>query len=715
MARSPVLSALALCIILGSPLAAAKEEPAMRVILPNALQTDEAEWRYTTSRPPEGWEKPGFDDSSWEKGFAGFGAGRVRESRIRTPWATKDIWLRRSFRVDDAAASGFSLHIHHDDGATVFINGAEVASFDRDIDVYAHVPIDAALREGANTIAIHCHQVSGPQYIDAGLVSVGPGEKIYNGIELPAIWPPSYDRDPRKPMPVPYLKRPPSVIPIDVGRQLFVDDFLIEKTTLEREFHRPEHHPANPVVKPDRPWEFDNGCWFAAPFSGGTWYDSKDGLFKLWYTAGYLRNTALATSRDGIRWDKPVHDVARGTGLVIPGYWMKDGGRALDTSTVWLDHDDPDPAKRYKYFATEEGHGGGRFNMVYRTSADGIHWSNPPDAKHPIGGDRSTVFYNPFRKVWVLSERIGWGGRARRYCENPDPGKLISETMARGRRANWVAADDLDPAHPVEKYARGPQLYNLDATPYESLMIGQFSVWQGPDNRQCGREGLQKRNEILLGFSRDGFHWDRPDRRRFIACTWEDASWRFGNVQSAAPGFLVVGDKLYIYFCGRSRKSAGMYDVGGKRTEHWDANAATGLAFLRRDGFASMKAGARTGSLTTRPVTFKGRHLFVNVDCPGGELAAEVLDADGNVIEPFTLRNCSGVSTDKTLAPLTWRGGDLSTLAGRPVRFRFHLRNGSLYAFWVSPDRSGASHGYVGGGGPGFTGATDTVGTEAYK
>ncbi|MHC5056935.1 MAG: hypothetical protein ACYTKD_19815 [Planctomycetota bacterium] len=65
MARSPVLSALALCIILGSPLAAAaKEEPAMRVILPNALETDEAEWRYTTSRPHEGWEKPGFDDSS---------------------------------------------------------------------------------------------------------------------------------------------------------------------------------------------------------------------------------------------------------------------------------------------------------------------------------------------------------------------------------------------------------------------------------------------------------------------------------------------------------------------------------------------------------------------------------------------------------------------------------------------------------------------------
>ena len=51
--------------------------------------------------------------------------------------------------------------------------------------------------------------------------------------------------------------------------------------------------------------------------------------------------------------------------------------------------------------------------------------------------------------------------------------------------------------------------------------------------------------------------------------------------------------------------------------------------------------------------------------------------------------------------------------SGKPVRFRFHLSNGSLYSFWVSPDKSGASHGYVGAGGPGLTGPTDTVGEGA--
>jgi hypothetical protein len=182
--------------------------------------------------------------------------------------------------------------------------------------------------------------------------------------------------------------------------------------------------------------------------------------------------------------------------------------------------------------------------------------------------------------------------------------------------------------------SRKPELYNLDAAPYESLMIGAFSIWQGPSNGACRKMGLQKRNDILLGFSRDGFHWDRPHRKRFISCTWEEKNWRFGNVQSVVGGCLVVGDKLYFYFSGRSKPGLGMYDTGKSKTGFWDADAATGLATIRRDGFASMDAGRKTETLTTRPLTFKGKYLFVNVDCPDGELKAEALDRDGKASFP---------------------------------------------------------------------------------
>ncbi len=80
------------------------------------------------------------------------------------------------------------------------------------------------------------------------------GEKLYNGIVLPDQWPPRAKNFTLVPMPVPYLKNPPEVIEIDVGRQLFVDDFLIEHTSLRRTHHLAKYYPANPVLKPDKSW-----------------------------------------------------------------------------------------------------------------------------------------------------------------------------------------------------------------------------------------------------------------------------------------------------------------------------------------------------------------------------------------------------------------------------------------------------------------------------
>lgn len=81
---------------------------------------------------------------------------------------------------------------------------------------------------------------------------------------------------------------------------------------------------------------------------------------------------------------------------------------------------------------------------------------------------------------------------------------------------------------------------------------------------------------------------------------------------------------------------------------------------------------------------------------------------------PFTLTNCTPVSTDSTLAQVVWgSASDLSTLRGKPVRLRFELTGGSFYAFWISRDTSGRSDDYVAAGGPGYPGVLDTVGRPA--
>ena len=523
-------------------------------------------------------------------------------------------------------------------------------------------------------------------------------QALYNGIVLPKVWPPQNVALSSEPSSEPsYLVHPPDVIPIDVGRQLFVDDFLIEKTDLRREYHRPELFTGNPVVKGDRPWEAGQ----AMPFSDGVFYDNRDRYFKLWYRSGAA--TLYARSRDGVRWEKPALDVKPGTNVVLIGQ--------RDSSTAWLDLEEKDAQRRYK-MGYSLGH---NKPFVIFESADGVHWR---EAGRSIKtGDRTTFFRNPFRNVWVFSLRDhdwvpGEGdqppdyiGRFRRYWESPgfETGidwKAGNATARNPRLAApvWAMADRLDPRR-IELNVQ-PQLYNLDAVAYESVMLGLFTIWSGQF------EDAEKPNYLTAGYSRDGFHWSRPDRRPFIGPTGKHGDWNFANVQSAGGVCLVVGDRLYFYVSGRA-------GIPGRRAS---GDTSTGLATLRRDGFVSMAADGTPRSLTTRPLRFSGKRLFVNVDSAAGEMRVEVLRANNEVVDGFSADDCLPLRVNNTLAGVHWRGGDdLSGLAGQPVKFRFRLRDARLFAFWVSPDDSGSSNGYVGAGGPGFTSARDTVGAKAYQ
>ena len=523
-------------------------------------------------------------------------------------------------------------------------------------------------------------------------------ETLYNDIELPKPWPPVVKKITNDPMPVPYLENPPEVISIYVGRQLFVDDFLIEETTLTRRFHQPRYHPKNPILRPETKWEVGGGKSFAIPYSDGVWYDASDKKFKMWYRAEDWQ-TCLALSDDGIHWKRPVLRKETGDNITLE--------TVRDTSTVWLDHEDPDPARRFKLF--EARYVDRKYRLGFRISSDGTRWSEEVATSGP-SWDRSTVFYNPFRKVWVASIR-GHDHikpdpvhRLRCYREGKTPEDALAwkqhtDLVAKGDflpndLQPWLGADHLDPRHPDERFNDiPPQLYNLDAFPYESLLVGLFTIWQGPDNQTCKELGIHKRNEVLVGFTRDGFHWDRTNRDRFLPVSENIKDWNGANVQSVGGGCVVVGDKLYFYCSGR--------------TMHPRKTIATGLATLRRDGFASMDADACGGTLTTRSLRFLGSHLFVNVAAANGELRVEVIDTNGEVIQPFTKENCISVCKDDITQMVSWKRGNLAQLSGKPVRFRIHLKNGSLYAFWVSKDLSGTSSGYVAAGGPGYHGGRD--------
>ncbi|MCY2990697.1 MAG: glycosyl hydrolase family 32 [Planctomycetota bacterium] len=540
--------------------------------------------------------------------------------------------------------------------------------------------------------------------------SENAGEKLYNGIVLPEIWPPRHlDPNSDEPMPVPYLHDPPPVVPIDVGRQLFVDDFLIESTTLTRTFHQARKYEGNPVFKAETPRELaastegergEEATTFLG--QGGVFYDPAKKHFQMFYVAGWRGPLALATSTDMIHWKRPDLGLAGGNSLLPEGLsWtgpqLKSGG---SDNCAWLDLNAANPADRIKFMTcwvhvpqTQQPQG---FTHSLHVS-DGRRWSEATPTG--MAGDYCSFFYNPFRGKWCYSIKQGrTRGRCRYYWEHVD----FLKGADWSKSVYWTNADRLDAPEPEGRYPGAgdkPQLYSLNAVAYESLMVGMHYIHRGPDNRVCAEGKFPKLIDLELGFSRDGFHWDRPDRRGFIVGSRIEGAWDRAYLHSTAGVFVVLDDQLIFPYTGTSGIAPsghrGMYTGG-----------AIGIATLRRDGFASMDAEDKPGTLTTRPVLFSGKHLFANLDAPSGGLRVEVLDAAGKVLA--TSHPAKG---DQTKLRIAWADRpDLAEFAPRPVRFRFHLTNGHLYAFWVTPDAGGASDGYLAAGGPGFSGTRDTAG-----
>src|SRR5262249_43816088 len=204
-------------------------------------------------------------------------------------------------------------------------------------------------------------------------------------------------------------------------------------------------HPATPVLKPDKEWEKTGQNPVAMVFSDGVWYDPKDRLFKLWYMGGLVRSTCYATSADGIRWEKPALDVKKGTNVVHTA--------TRDSTTVWLDPDKKDPARRFKLFLSHRIKGGWGLSLYF--SKDGIHWSEEV-AQSGHNGDRTTGLFKPVPQGGGLQHPRGGAGpgarqpRARRRRGGDEVEPRRADAVDRCRQARPEARRPEDPAAAVQ-------------------------------------------------------------------------------------------------------------------------------------------------------------------------------------------------------------------------------------------------------------------------
>ena len=125
-------------------------------------------------RPAAGWEKAGFDDGSWRQSKGAFGQKDGFEKLILQKWDTPDIWLRSEFTLAGTAPEHALLVIHYDNDTEVYLNGQLLWQGEGWNDGYAGFDVSEAFRKqarpGANTLAVHCTQHTGGQFIDLAVL-----------------------------------------------------------------------------------------------------------------------------------------------------------------------------------------------------------------------------------------------------------------------------------------------------------------------------------------------------------------------------------------------------------------------------------------------------------------------------------------------------------------------------------------------------------------
>jgi hypothetical protein len=147
-----------------------KEPKQYKSILP-ASDEKPYQCKYTETEPKGDWADVPYDDASWKSGAAPFTDDK---EKAKTLWTSKNIWVRRTFTLNDLNIDKLFLKIHHDDNIEVYLNGKEIYNFKGWTSDFKLVAIKDKfknkLKAGANVLAIHCANTAGGAWLDAGLV-----------------------------------------------------------------------------------------------------------------------------------------------------------------------------------------------------------------------------------------------------------------------------------------------------------------------------------------------------------------------------------------------------------------------------------------------------------------------------------------------------------------------------------------------------------------
>ena len=475
------------------------------------------------------------------------------------------------------------------------------------------------------------------------------------------------------------------------GTELFIDNRLIQsmKGTWKK-LNRPVKYAKNPVLRPGPKEE-------GAPGYATVHYDAKAKMFKMWYQ-GWKKtkgpSTGLlyfATSKDGINWHKPALD--KKTGLNLVRHPQVQG---FQCPGIYLDPRERNPQRRYKmlYSCNPDGTSSTWMSSV-AFSPDGIHWTKSKVTPLiPFSDTQVCPIWDARRQRYVAFLRFG-----------PPNTRLISRTESEdflhwSPKITVLRRTRMDSVQETQFYQMAPMVYG-------NVYLGFIGAYH--------RESLKPippdkpwtdRGDIQLAFSRNGVVWNRvggsgtmthqymnqdrdwsqaTKKATFIPYGKKDKEWDWGYIiPYFSPHPMVVNDRIYFFYAGTNAKHWWTWTGDPPKLDPnpTQPKKGIGMATLRLDGFVSVNAGAKGGTMTTRPFLFLGDTLLLNADASKGSVAVEALDAkSGKPIKGFELGKSVVLKKDKIRHALAWKGQkDLHQIQGRAIRLRFHLRQARMFS-----------------------------------
>lgn len=469
---------------------------------------------------------------------------------------------------------------------------------------------------------------------------------------------------------------------IDIGsiKQLFIDDEIIETSN---DVNFVMHSPSltgEVILKADLPYELGG---YTHLYSS-VLKDPIDNKVKIWYDYfkpksadpyDHDRHVAYAESTDGINFSKPqigLYEIngSKENNVVIPG--------VIGGSSVWID---PNALPKDRFKTQAKVYPSGKLFM--HSSPDGIHWKlyadinpqGPHDTQTIIFWDKKLQNYLLYGRYFLENNGIKERGVRRAFIDNN-----FTEIHNIGL-AIWPDIKDKSKYSDIMGVGNSVDYYGATVFPYEDIyiMLAQAfwhwlpnTVYQGTDE-----PGMR---DVRLAVSRNSIDFKRiGNRKPFLT---PGPLGRFDSKQIwALPNPVIMGDEIWIYYCGLNWDRAGRVDP---KSEDGKKEAAISRAVLRLDGFVSVDAPySGKGEIVTKPIKFTGEILEINANTgAGGAIRVEIIDRDGNPIPGFTKEECEWIVGNSVRHHVKWQGKkELKSLNGEVVRLRFLMRDCELYAF----------------------------------